>query len=342
MSTTKPIIAIVPGDCTGIGPEQTARMFAEGRARDMARLIYVGDIRVLKLGMRQAKVDVKYKLVRSPSEADWNDTGSVPAIDLGNIDPELLPPGTSSPESGKLTGDTLAAAIQFAKAGQIDGVTFAPLNKQALYKGGWKFPDEHKMFASLLDFKGLFSEMNVLDNQWMTRATSHVSLREAVQQISFERICDALRLSNDTMRKAGIDKPRIAVCALNPHAGEGGLFGRDEIEVIAPAVKAMAEAGIDCKGPFPCDTIYIKAFAGDYDSVLSMYHDQGQIATKLKGFNKGVTITAGLGIVFTTPSHVTAFDIVGKGIADIGAYEAAIRLAARIATRNASIKSHAA
>ena len=333
MSAAKPIIAIVPGDCTGIGPEQTARLLSERRARDVARLIYVGDIRVLKLGMRQARVDVKYRLVEAPRQTDWDDTESVPAIDLGNIDPELLPPGISSPESGRLTGDTLAAAIQFAKAGEIDAVTFAPLNKQALYKGGWQFPDEHKMFAHLLEHRGLFSEMNVLDNQWMTRATSHVSLREAVQQISFERICDALRLSNDTMRKAGIEKPRIAVAALNPHAGEGGLFGREEIEIIAPAVKAMAEQGIDCKGPFPCDTIYIKAFAGDYDSVLSMYHDQGQIATKLKGFNKGVTITAGLEIVFTTPSHGTAFDIVGKGIAAIGAYEAAIRLAARVAAR---------
>ena len=333
MSPTKPILAIVPGDCTGIGPEQTARIFAERRGRDVARLMYVGDRRVLELGMRQAGVDVACAWIKKPEDAKWDDNASVPAIDLGNIDPSLFPPGVFSADSGRLTGDTLAAAIEFAKAGQIDGLTFASLNKQALYKGGWKFPDEHKMFAHLLGFKGLFSEMNVLDNQWMTRVTSHVSLREAVQQITFERVCDALLLSNDTMKMAGIEKPRIAVCALNPHAGEGGLFGRDEIEIIAPAVKAMAATGIDCKGPFPCDTIYIKAFAGDYDSVLSMYHDQGQIATKLKGFNKGVTITSGLDIVFTTPSHGTAFDIVGKGIADIGAYDAAIRLAARIAAR---------
>jgi 4-hydroxy-L-threonine phosphate dehydrogenase PdxA len=159
MPAAKPIIAIIPGDCTGIGPEQTARLFSERRARDVARLIYVGDIRVLKLGMRQAGVDVQYRLVETPHHADWDDTTSVPAIDLGNIDPELLPPGISSPESGRLTGDTLAAAIQCAKAGQIDAVTFALLNKQALYKGGWQFPDEHKMFAHLLEHKGLFSEM---------------------------------------------------------------------------------------------------------------------------------------------------------------------------------------
>lgn len=337
MPASQPIIAIVPGDCTGIGPEQTARILAERRGRDVARLVYVGDKRVLELGMRQAKVDVKCAWIKQPGDAAWDDGVHVPAVDLGNIDPTLFPPGISSADSGRLTGDTLAAAIGFAKAGQIDGLTFAPLNKQALYKGGWQFPDEHKMFAHLLNHKGLFSEMNVLDNQWMTRATSHVSLREAVEQISFERICDALRLSYDTMRMAGIEKPRIAVAALNPHAGEGGLFGREEIEILAPAITKMAQQGIDCKGPFPCDTIYIKAFAGDYDSVLSMYHDQGQIATKLKGFNKGVTITAGLDIVFTTPAHGTAFDIVGKGIADIGAYEAAIRLAARIAARKAAM-----
>jgi 4-hydroxythreonine-4-phosphate dehydrogenase len=342
MSAAKPIIAIIPGDCTGIGPEQTARMLSERRARDVARLVYVGDARVLELGMRQARVKLDFELIKAPQDADWDDATRVPVVDLANINPDLLPPGVSSPESGRLTGETLAAAITFAKAGQIDAVTFAPLNKQALYKGGWEFPDEHKMFANLLGHSGLFSEMNVLDNQWMTRVTSHVSLKEAVQQITLERICNALRLSNDTMRKAGIEKPRIAVAALNPHAGEGGLFGREEIDIIAPAVKKMAEEGIDCKGPFPCDTIYIKAFAGDYDSVLSMYHDQGQIATKLKGFNKGVTITAGLDIVFTTPSHGTAFDIVGKGIADIGAYEAALRLAARIAARKAAGKARAA
>ncbi len=144
------------------------------------------------------------------------------------------------------------------------------------------------------------------------------------------------------MRKAGIEKPRIAVAALNPHAGEGGLFGTEEIDIIRPAIEAMQREGIDCEGPFPSDTVYLKAFAGHYDSVLAMYHDQGQIATKLKGFNKGVTITAGLETVFTTPAHGTAFDIVGKGIADIGAYEAAIKLAARIASRKIEERARAA
>jgi 4-hydroxythreonine-4-phosphate dehydrogenase len=336
-----PVLAVTPGDCTGIGPEQTARILAEPKLREIARLVFVGDARVLALGQRQAKVALEWVRIPSPAAVDWSDLRQ-PVVDLGNIDPARFAPGVSNPESGKLTGDTLAAAVGFAKTGEIDGITFAPLNKQAMFNGGWKFPDEHKMFAHLLDHKGLFSEMNVLDNQWMARVTSHVSLREALGQITFDKICDALTLADDTMRKAGIERPRIAVAALNPHAGEGGLFGREEIEIIRPAVEHMAKKGIACKGPFPADTIYLKAFAGEYDSVLSMYHDQGQIAIKLKGFNRGVTISAGLDIVFTTPAHGTAFDIVGKGIADTGAFEAAVRLAAQIAAHKRAERARAA
>lgn len=328
----RPLIALVPGDCTGIGPEQTARLLSEGRMAGLARLILIGDRRVIERGMRQAGVRFDLDLVSWPGEARFAD-GVVPMIDLGNIDPEALPVGEMNPESGRLTGETLQRATEFAIGGEIDAITFAPLNKQAMFKGGWQFPDEHKMFAHFLDHSGPFSEMNVLDGQWMTRVTSHVSLREAIDQISFDSICRALRLADRTMKNAGMEKPRIAVAALNPHGGEGGLFGREEIEIIAPAVKAMAEEGIDCKGPYPSDTVYLKAFAGEFDGVTAMYHDQGQIATKLKGFNKGVTVTAGLDTIFTTPAHGTAYDIAGRGIADIGAFESTVSLAAALASQ---------
>ena len=329
-----PVIALTPGDCTGIGPEQTARVLHDGRMAGTARLVVVGDARVLELGMRQAGVSFRYRRVKSPAEADWSDA-AVPIVDLGNTDPARLAPGGVSAESGRMTGETLARAIEFAKAGEVDAITFAPLNKRAMFDGGWRFPDEHKMFANLLGHQGYFSEMNVLENQWMSRVTSHVSLRQALDQITGPAIQDAIRLTDRMMRKAGIEKPRIAVAALNPHAGEGGLFGREEIEVIRPAVEELAAAGIGCEGPFPSDTVYLKAFAGAYDGVVAMYHDQGQIATKLKGFNRGVTVTAGLDTVFTTPAHGTAFDIVGKGIADTGALESAIRLASRLAAISA-------
>jgi 4-hydroxythreonine-4-phosphate dehydrogenase len=331
-SDPRPRVALLLGDCTGIGPELVAKVLHQRRMAQHARLVVVGDARVLELGMRDAKVDFAWRRVTKTAEIDWT-SEVVPLIDLGNIDPANFPQGVASSESGRLTGETLAHAIKMAQRGEIDGITFAPLNKRAMYDGGWRFPDEHKMFAHLLGHNGHFSEMNVLDGQWMTRVTSHVSLREAVEQIKPQRIRDALRLADASMRQAGIENPRIAVAALNPHNGENGLFGMEEIEIIRPTVEEMAARGINCKGPFPSDTVYIKAFAGEYDSVLSMYHDQGQIATKLKGFNRGVTITAGLPIVFTTPAHGTAFDIVGKGAADTGATEQAIMLAAKMAGR---------
>lgn len=329
MTPPLPKIALTPGDCTGIGPEQTARVLHDGRMSGVARIVVVGDKRVLELGMRQAGVSFAYRRYDSPAAVNWSD-GAVPLIDLGNTDPALYAPGVGSAESGRLTGDTLAQAIEFAKAGDVDAVSFAPLNKRAMYDGGWKFPDEHKMFAHLLNHRGYFSEMNVLDNQWMSRVTSHVSLRQAVEQITQQAIEDAIVLATTMMRKAGIAAPRLAVAALNPHAGENGLFGNEEIDIIRPAVETMANKGIDCKGPFPSDTVYLKAFAGDFDGVLAMYHDQGQIATKLRGFNRGVTVTAGLDTVFTTPAHGTAFDIVGRGVADTGAFENAIKLASRL------------
>ena len=326
---------------TGIGPELIARVLSDGRLSDVARIVVLGDRRVLEMGARDAGVALSLKTVPDVASVDWDAAGT-PLIDLGNIDPAALPRGVVSPESGKLTGDTLAEAVRLAMKGDIDGVTFAPLNKAALHAGGWKFPDEHKMFAHLLGHKGYFSEMNVLDGQWMSRVTSHVSLRTALDQITHDSIIEAIELVNRTMQRAGMEKPRIAVAALNPHAGENGLFGREEIDLIGPAVKAAAETGIDCKGPFPADTIYIKAFAGEYDSVVAMYHDQGQIATKLRGFNRGVTVTAGLETVFTTPAHGTAFDIVGKGSASTGALENAVRLAAQLARRKDTQREEAA
>lgn len=326
----KPILALVPGDPTGIGPEQTARILADGRMRDHADFLLVGDRRVLAMGMRQAGVDFPIAVVRDPSQADYAGD-AVPMIDLGNLDPDTFTIGKPDPQVGHQVGATLAAAIAIAKAGHVQGICFAPLHKKAMYDGGWKFHDEHQFFAHQLGHNGLFREMNVLEGQWMSRVTSHVSLREALDLITEDSICNALRLTDRVLRRAGIEAPRIAVAALNPHGGEGGLFGREEIEIIAPAVAKMQAEGIDCTGPFPSDTVYIKAFAGAYDSVIAMYHDQGQIATKLRGFNRGVTITAGLNTIFTTPAHGTAYDIVGQGIADTGALESAIALAARLA-----------
>jgi 4-hydroxythreonine-4-phosphate dehydrogenase len=173
--------------------------------------------------------------------------------------------------------------------------------------------------------------MNVIDQFSTFRVTSHVALREAVNMITPERITAAVNLANDSLRAAGRDKPRIGVAALNPHNGENGLFGDEEIRIIRPTIDKLKAGGISCEGPISSDVIFLQALKGKFDGVVMMYHDQGQIATKLLGFNKGVTVTAGLKTVFTTPAHGTAYDIVGKGQADPGAMEHAFTLATRLA-----------
>jgi 4-hydroxythreonine-4-phosphate dehydrogenase len=330
MSNTLPLLGLMLGDCTGIGPEQSAKILASRGMSDVARLLVVGDRRVLDMGARDANVKLDIRVVKRPEDADWS-SHAVQMIDLANIDPASVKRGAISAESGRVTGETLKSMIDLALEGRLDGIVFAPLNKAALHAGGWKHNDEHIMFARLTHHQGYHGEMNVLDDKWMSRATSHVSLREALDQLTPARIDEALDLAHETMRGAGFARPRIAVAALNPHGGENGLFGREEIDIIAPAVARGAARGIACKGPFPADTVFIKGFGEDFDGVLTMYHDQGQIATKLKGFNRGVTVSGGLKTVFTTPAHGTAFDIVGKGVASTGAFENAIRLGAKLA-----------
>ncbi len=339
-----PVLGLMLGDYTGIGPEQCARVLADKRLSDAARLLVIGDGRVLAQGARDAGVTLEWRRYVTPEDVEW-ERDETPIIDLGNLDPSTgFARGVVSPASGRIAGETLAAMIELALAGRIDGIVFAPLNKAALHAGGWKFNDEHQMFAKLTKHEGFFGEMNVLDGKWMSRVTSHESLRTALDRITPQRIDDALTLADATMRGAGIARPRIAVAALNPHGGENGLFGREEIDIIAPAVAKAAARGIACKGPFPADTVFIKGFGEEYDGVLTMYHDQGQIATKLKGFNRGVTVSGGMPTVFATPAHGTAFDIVGKGVATTGALEQAVRLAARLAAsrKAAAPRAHAA
>ena len=224
-----PVLGLMLGDCTGIGPEQCARILADRRMASHARLLVAGDARVLEQGARDADVKLRVRAYPEPESVDWSRAEEVPMIDLANIDPATIPRGALSAESGRLTGATLAFMVELALAGRLDGIVLAPLNKAALHAGGWKFHDEHQMFAHLTRHQGFFGEMNVLDDKWMSRATSHVSLRTAIEQITPRRIEEALALADATMRGAGFERPRIAVAALNPHGGENGLFGREEI-----------------------------------------------------------------------------------------------------------------
>jgi 4-hydroxythreonine-4-phosphate dehydrogenase len=330
----RPLIGVMLGDPTGIGPEVAVKALASGEARDAARLVVIGDERVLELGMRDAGLRLPYTVHQRVEDISWP-ADALPVVDLGNVDPLRLARGDMSPDSGRSCGETLRFMIELALGRKLDGICFAPLNKGALYRGGWTYHDEHQMFAALTRHAGFFGEMNVIPEFATFRVTSHVSLREALDLITPDRITNAVRLADTTLRAMGHARPRIGVAALNPHGGENGLFGDEEITIIRPTLDRIRGEGIDVTGPVPSDTIFLKAKRGDFDGAVMMYHDQGQIATKLLGFNRGVTATAGLQTVFATPAHGTAFDIVGQGKADPGGMKYALGLAARLAAARA-------
>ena len=332
---TRPIVGLMLGDVTGIGAEIASKMLATEDVKARARMVLVGDARHVELGCRDAGTEVAFHGVSSVEAIDWSRSG-YPLLDLGNLDPERFRRGEVSPEAGRVAGETLKAMTDLALAGKLDAVCFAPLNKGALHRGGWNYHDEHQMFADWTQHSGYYSEMNVIPEFSTFRVTSHVSLRKALDLVTPERVEAAIRLADRTMRSTGLQAPRIGVAALNPHGGENGLFGDEEIRIIRPTVEKVRAAEIDCTGPLPSDTIFLRARAGDFDAVVIMYHDQGQIATKLLGFHKGVTVTAGLHTIYTTPAHGTAFDIVGQGKATTGALEQAVKLAARLATSHST------
>jgi len=302
-------IGLVLGDPAGIGAELAARLLQE--VADEARITVIGDARQLDAGARVA--DVKLP--------------KVDLLDRANADPAAIPLGRASAEGGRAALDNFTAALDLARGGELDAVCFTPFNKQALMLAGNRFEDELRYAADHLGWQGPVGEFNVLGKLWNARVTSHVPLSQVASLVTRERIVEALGLADATMRRAGFSKPRIAVAALNPHAGDGGAFGREEIDVIAPAVEAARAQGIEASGPFPSDTVYLRARDGAFDSVLTMYHDQGQIAIKLLGFSRGVTLLGGLPMPVTTPAQGTAYDIAGKGVASVEALRHAFALA---------------
>ncbi|MDF2502064.1 MAG: 4-hydroxythreonine-4-phosphate dehydrogenase [Anaerosporomusa subterranea] len=325
----KPIIGIILGDAAGIGPEIVAKVAATDLFATCCRPVIIGDIRVLQQGMRVAKVTFPYKVIESMNEADW-DKGLL-VLDQKNLNPEEIKVGEINPICGKASGDALILAINLYKAGKIDGFCFAPLNKAAMKLGGHEFESEHMLFAHHFNWTGPFGEVNVLDDLWTSRVTSHIPIKEVSAKLTVENIMRAIRLADQTLRRAGIGNAKLGIAALNPHGGENGLCGREEIDVIIPAMELARQENIDVVGPFPADILFIKAFNGDFDAAVTMYHDQGQIAMKLKGFEFGITVAAGLPAPIVTAAHGTAYDIAGKGIAKTGALENAVKMAARIA-----------
>jgi len=328
-----PRLAWVLGDPAGIGPELVAKSLVAANTRGMCRPVIVGPMWLLQRGMRVARANA----AAARCDADKTDqapAGTVPVVDAGWPEQEF-PYGVLSAAAGKLTIEMLRVAMDMARAKRVDGVVFGPLNKEALSKGGNPYKDELHLFADWLGDTDV-SEINAAAGLVTTRVTSHIPLKDVAASIRPERIMLAIRMLHSTLRETGAENGKIGVAALNPHGGEHGLCGTEEIEIIGPTIARAQAEGLQALGPFPADTIFLRAKKGEFQGIVIMYHDQGQIATKLLGFDQGVTIQGGLSVVTTTPAHGTAFDIAGKGVANPGAFQEAVRLAARMAAARTS------
>ena len=320
-------IALALGDAGGIGLELAARLLAHG---DTDAVVF-GDARALATGAAQAGVTVDLARVDADALADLPD-GPV-LVDLGNLDPADAPLGRADAVSGRAALGNFRAALLAAKAGVADAVMFTPFNKAAMRMAKPDYVDEIGFIDAVLDAPRPGREFNVLDEVWNARVTSHIPLSEVVGSLTTDRIFDSLLLTAEVMEGAGFERPRIGVAALNPHAGDGRNFGTEDEDVLLPAVERAQARQMAVTGPVPSDTVFVRALKGEFDAVLTMFHDQGQIAMKLIGFDRGVTLIAGYGFPIVTPAHGTAYDIAGRGVADMGATRAALALGRKLAAR---------
>src|SRR5690554_1525253 len=287
----KPVLGLFHGEATGIGPEITAKVLDKNRFDDF-QIIICGAQESFKQGMKIAGVNIDYNLYTDFNEIKYGDGLIFYQID--GLKPEDYKLATINRKSGKYTGKVMAELIKLAIKRKIDGVIYAPLNKEALYKGGYHFNDEISYYANLMGWEDIYGELNCFNGLWAARVTSHIGINDISKNVNRFNIIKAIKLAQQTLERTGNKTPSIAIAALNPHAGDGGLFGKEEIEIIEPAIKEARELGYNVHGPYPADTIFIKAYKENYDVVISMYHDQAQIALKLKGFDRGVTVSGGL------------------------------------------------
>jgi len=333
----KPVLGILLGDGAGVGPEIIAKLAASRFYDDYCRPIFIGDRRIFDraLSFCGGKCDINE--VKSVKDAAW-DGKSYPMLNRKNLSCEDAPIGQLTIASGKANLDMLTYAVELYKKGDIEGFCFGPLNKAGMKEAGCKYESEHHLLAHEFNHTAPFGEINVCGDLWTTRTTSHIPLKDVSAALSVNTIMRAITLCNVSLKNSGIECPRIAVAALNPHCGENGLCGREEIDVIKPAIEEAQKQGINATGPYPSDITFIKAFRGEFDGVVTMYHDQGQIALKLKGFEQGITIAGGLPAPIVTCAHGTAYDIAGKGIVKTSAFENAVKMASKMANHLATKK----
>jgi 4-hydroxythreonine-4-phosphate dehydrogenase len=327
----RPIIGITMGDAAGVGPEIIMKALKDPQVFQTCKAVVIGDAKFLSRAEQFLQTGLQIHSIPSPDEA-LDQAGIVNCLDMDLL-PASLPYGKVSAESGDAAFRFLEKSIELAKQEKIDAICTAPLNKEALQKGGHHYPGHTEILADLTgthDYAMMLSSPKLK----VIHVTTHMGLIDAVKSITAERVYSVIRMAHDTLKKAGNDEPRICVCGINPHAGENGLFGcGEEDAVIVPAVERAKQEGINVVGPLPADTLFFLAVRGDYDIVVAMYHDQGHGPIKVLGLDAGVNITVGLPIIRTSVDHGTAFDIAGKGIADEKSLLEAIRQGIELAPK---------
>ncbi|SHF28633.1 4-hydroxythreonine-4-phosphate dehydrogenase [Thermoanaerobacter uzonensis DSM 18761] len=324
----KPLIGITMGDAAGVGPEIIMKALSDPQIYEISKPVVIGDAKMLQRAESFLKTGLLIKAIQNVEEAEFK-FGVVNCIDL-NLLPIDLPYGRLSEKAGDAAFKYLKKAIELAKDKKIDAISTAPLNKEALHKAGYMYPGQTEILAKLTNTTD-FAMMLSAPRLKVIHVTTHVGLVDAVKMINPERVYTVIKLAYNTLKKAGYSNPRIAVCGINPHAGENGLFGYgEEEEKIVPAIQKAQTENIKVTGPLPADTVFFRTIRGEFDIVVAMYHDQGHIPIKVLGFETGVNITVGLPFIRTSVDHGTAFDIAGKGIADEKSMKEAIRQAAEL------------
>lgn len=326
---TKPIIAVPIGDPAGVGPEITAKALASEEVQACANVIVVGDGKIVRQAIEISKVQLTVKIISAVKEADFT-PGVLNLIDLNNIDMSKFAFGKVSGMCGKAAYAYIAKCIELANAREVDAVATTPINKESLHAGEIPFIGHTEIFGALTNTPDPLTmfETRGLRVFFLTR---HLSLLQMLGQIKKDRIIDYVKRCTEALRRLGVTEGTMAVAGLNPHSGEHGLFGWEEVNEIAPAVEELKKMGYSVAGPVPADSVFHQAAIGRYNSVLSLYHDQGHIATKTLDFERTISVTNGMPILRTSVDHGTAFDIAGKGIVSAVSMIEAIVLAAKYA-----------
>lgn len=329
----KPILAITMGDPAGVGPEIIVKALADPVIHDICRPFVVGDRKILERACEVTLLPLPIHEIEGPEEGCYT-PGVIDLVALDLVSGDL-PFGKVSAVAGDAAFQFLKKAVDLALEGRLQAIVTAPLNKEALHKGGHPYPGHTEILADLTGTKD-YAMMLSAPHLKVIHLTTHMGLIDAIESLTPERTYKVIRLAHEVLMRSGCPRPRVAVAAINPHAGENGLFGRgEEAEKLVPAIERARSEGVEVSGPYPADTVFNRALRGDFDIVVACYHDQGHVPVKVLGFDDGVNITVGLkgGVIRTSVDHGTAFDIAGKNLASPQSLIAAIRDAAELAPK---------